>query len=515
MYDGRTTALVRWYRQIPLAVIQKYHRPRLDVAFSLILEWQFDEARRIIEDVERILNSDNEKDDYTQIILSHRKMMLYHFMDDTLQTDAVIAEIEGNFPDSDPYLRGNIDTCRVYTNRQLFRLAGADKLDQRARQYYRRSGSIFVLVWHDTVMGPTFFQRGDTEQAISSLESAVATAQAISGASSVLAAMPALLLAEILYEGNDVERAEELVRQFAVKAETQGFVDHLVAFHVTRIRLSVLRGDYLEAAGNLRQGQSLAERYDFLRLGNFLAQEDIRLAVAENDLDRIKAFRAGLRPDTVSRLGKPDQRSTTADEGLALAWCRACVALGDHGDAIALLRRWVLLLNSRGAVRSEVRMLVLLAVTLARDGRDGEALRTLRDALRKAERPRLIRSFLDEGAAVEALLRHMFDGTPEAIGPAAAFGRQILGLFSGNRTAADPLPAEAEDPDAPLLPEQFNARESEVMKLVAAGLSNKEIGKRLGLTEGVVKWYLQRAFEKLGVRRRSLAVLKARKFGVI
>ena len=507
MYSGGTSTLLRWHRQIPSAILQKYPRPRLDFAFSLILEWQFEEARIIIIDIDQC----HIEDDTIRNILIHRKMMLYHFMDDTLRTDAVISEIGEQFPDSDPYLRGNIDTCRIYTNRQMFRLSGADKLDLRARQHYQRSGSIFVLVWHDTVMGPTYFQRGDSDQAVDSLQAAVKTAEAISGRSSVLTAMPALLLAEIHYECNDIDKADALVRKYGVEAEKQGFVDHLVAFHVTRLRLAVLRGESVEAARYLRLGQCLAERYDFVRLRHFLDHEEIRLAAAAHDLQRIKSFRTGLTAEDMERLSRPGNRSTTADEGLALAWCRACSALGDHPEAVTVLRRWALLLGNRGAVRSEVRMLALLSVVLARDGREGEALRTLRDALRKAESPRLVRSFVDEGAPMQALLRRMFEGTPQ--GAATAFGRRLLDLFP-TADGQDP-PVLAEDPDAPLLPEQFNARESEVMKLVAAGLSNKEIGNRLGLTEGVVKWYLQRAFEKLGVRRRSLAVLKARKFGII
>lgn len=507
MYSGGTSTLYRWYRQIPETILQNYQRPRLDFAFSLILEWQFDEARTIINNIDKSYIEDAA----IKHILTHRKMMLYHFMDDTLQTDAVISEIGEQFPDNDPYLRGNIDTCRIYTNRQMFRLAGADKLDLRARQHYQRSGSIFVLVWHDTVMGPTYFQRGDTDQAVASLQAAVKTAEDISGRSSVLTAMPALLLAEIHYECNAIDKADALVRKYGVEAEKQGFVDHLVAFHVTRLRLALLRGEALEAARYLRLGQSLAERYDFLRLRHFLNHEEIRLAVATNDLARIKSFRAGLAAGDVERLSRPGNRSTTADEGLALAWCRAGSALGDQAEAITVARRWALLLGNRGAVRSEVRMLAFLSVVLARDGREGEALRTLRDALRKAEGPNLVRSFLDEGAPMQALLHRMFEGTPEAAG--GAFGRRLLDLFPA--AASQDLPALAEDPDAPLLPEQFNTRESEVMTLVAAGLSNREIGNRLGLTEGVVKWYLQRAFEKLGVRRRSLAVLKARKFGII
>jgi LuxR family maltose regulon positive regulatory protein len=53
------------------------------------------------------------------------------------------------------------------------------------------------------------------------------------------------------------------------------------------------------------------------------------------------------------------------------------------------------------------------------------------------------------------------------------------------------------------------------LNLVALGLLNREIGQRMGLTEGTVKWYLQRIFDKLGIRRRSQAVHRAKQFGLL
>lgn len=66
-----------------------------------------------------------------------------------------------------------------------------------------------------------------------------------------------------------------------------------------------------------------------------------------------------------------------------------------------------------------------------------------------------------------------------------------------------------------LLVEQLNWQESKILQLVAQGMQNGEIGKRLSLTEGTVKWYMQRIFDKLGVRRRALAVKRAQKLGLI
>ncbi|WP_421861243.1 response regulator transcription factor [Parvibaculum sp.] len=62
---------------------------------------------------------------------------------------------------------------------------------------------------------------------------------------------------------------------------------------------------------------------------------------------------------------------------------------------------------------------------------------------------------------------------------------------------------------------QLHTREAEVLKLMAEGMTNKEIGRALDLQEVTVKVYASRVFRKLGVQNRSQAVLKAQKLGFI
>ena len=61
----------------------------------------------------------------------------------------------------------------------------------------------------------------------------------------------------------------------------------------------------------------------------------------------------------------------------------------------------------------------------------------------------------------------------------------------------------------------LSRRELEVLRIAAMRVSNREIGETLGLTEGSVKWYLQRVYDKFGVRKRSEAARKARMLGLI
>jgi DNA-binding CsgD family transcriptional regulator len=58
-------------------------------------------------------------------------------------------------------------------------------------------------------------------------------------------------------------------------------------------------------------------------------------------------------------------------------------------------------------------------------------------------------------------------------------------------------------------------REHEILGLIAEGLSNREIGERLFVSENTVKTHSSRLFDKLGVNRRVQAVQKGKELGLI
>jgi DNA-binding NarL/FixJ family response regulator len=74
----------------------------------------------------------------------------------------------------------------------------------------------------------------------------------------------------------------------------------------------------------------------------------------------------------------------------------------------------------------------------------------------------------------------------------------------------DPRVAGVLLPDASSRPEDaMSPRELEVLRLVAQGLANKQIGRRLGISERTVKAHLGRVFRQLGVADRTSAALWA------
>jgi len=72
----------------------------------------------------------------------------------------------------------------------------------------------------------------------------------------------------------------------------------------------------------------------------------------------------------------------------------------------------------------------------------------------------------------------------------------------------EPAPAAA-------LIDPLTAREQDVLSLLAAGLTNKEIASRLGITDHTVKFHVNAILAKLGAETRTEAVVHAAKLGIV
>lgn len=64
-------------------------------------------------------------------------------------------------------------------------------------------------------------------------------------------------------------------------------------------------------------------------------------------------------------------------------------------------------------------------------------------------------------------------------------------------------------------PDPLTDRETEILRLMAGGYSNKEIANSLGVAEGTIKNHVSNILSKMGVRDRTRAVLKAFEMGRI
>lgn len=97
-----------------------------------------------------------------------------------------------------------------------------------------------------------------------------------------------------------------------------------------------------------------------------------------------------------------------------------------------------------------------------------------------------------------------------------AAGFAGLGLWAGHRLTRRREPAPGfERNDAAVRSLGLTPRECEVLELLAAGRSTKEMARQLGISPNTAKTHLARIYEKLEVQRRTQAIHKARELALI
>jgi ATP/maltotriose-dependent transcriptional regulator MalT len=125
--------------------------------------------------------------------------------------------------------------------------------------------------------------------------------------------------------------------------------------------------------------------------------------------------------------------------------------------------------------------------------------------------------------AQNLLAQYGVDASPE-VEPAREFDLVVTSIHAELATRKDSDPpfsfksstsGLSSSPDSPALIERLTARELEILRLIADGLSNPEIAEALIVTVGTVKAHTHRIYSKLDASNRVQAVARAREVGLL
>ena len=520
-YVGKVRLVCKFAGEIPQSVLRRYPGILLTLAWRLSRNMRFKEAAELIAAANARLQELEESCEMPardlrrlRYVLQHRQMVLAGAQDNVVKTEdlchSLLREYTG---EQHPYLHGNIYSHLLAAQREQYKIADLERTAAIACGVVKRSSYCSAAVGLQASIGPSLFMAGLTGRARAILEQGRLESIGYSGRSSSATSACSLGLSELAYESNEIDLAEQLVNEGLPSARECGFVDQLQAGFLTLARIRAVRGDVGAALSTLDDGMALANERDLERLRLSLTAERIRLLVQSGALDkaRIEAQEQHVSLDDPAPL--PGTAPTTRDEQRAFMWVRLAQASDQFFSAIAMARRWRSFCASRGAIRSLIRWNILLAQLHFLSAGHRAAQRSLREALDHGASGRMLRSFLDEGPLMQTLLGAASNVGIESPRPADVFARELLSHFDGR--PPKPEYAQKLSTVAECFCGHLSPKEREILSLVGAGMSNREVAEHVGVTEGTVKWYLQQVYDKVGTRRRQQAVQRARQFGLI
>ncbi len=515
IYSGYLYRIDELGSELPWPVVSTRPMLLLALAWRRIRRLAFTSAERMIEAARvqiEAMTASGAIESYQQeqlgYMVRHRRIMLESARDNMGGVEHEAEALLTDLGDDYAYLSCTLLAQLMSARRELYHFHDMLKLEAETRRALGRPGSDFASIALKASVAPTLMAQGKTQIAQSFLEEALQLARSIQGEGSGLAALPALPLAELLYECGELEQADMLVDHHLSSVRQWGFVDQLASGYLVRARLLMARGDIASALSGLAEAHLVAIECGLDRLRAFVVAEEVRILVKNGQVDEAEAaFAAGdLQVDGEP---VPTLHPTRRNESIAIAWLRLEMQRHRLIRARKVAKRWLEFVKRSGAVRSAITFELILAEIAVLQGNRSEARRAVRAAVEMAEPAGWTRVFIDEGEVIASLLTEAYASGPSLDNPADRFADRLVSLMRG-------APAlDGEDVQDYGLGSRLASREIDILTMVSGGLRNREIGDRLGLTEGTVKWYMQQIYDKLGVRRRPQAVIRARQLGIL
>jgi LuxR family maltose regulon positive regulatory protein len=218
----------------------------------------------------------------------------------------------------------------------------------------------------------------------------------------------------------------------------------------------------------------------------------------------------------VDRQISPDDHLDFVREAEYRTLARVLLAQKRTADAIGLLNRMRAAADHTGRTGTATEILSLLSVAYWTHGDTPTAMTTLREALVHAAPGGYVRTFVDQGPPMKHLLGRIGDQHPKVN---RQYVQELLSALeaetNGGAVSVGPMAPLSDKatpslrPTAQPLPEPLSQRELEVLRLVAAGLTNREIAERLFIAVSTVKSHTNHIYGKLAVKNRTQAIAKA------
>jgi LuxR family maltose regulon positive regulatory protein len=327
------------------------------------------------------------------------------------------------------------------------------------------------------------------------------------------AANPHAKLGWLHYEWNDLDAATRHLRAAQEVGRLGDYRALLVWVGQALAQVARARGDDPGARASLAEAERLVRPDGDPRRTAAVAAARVRLRLTPLAAAPAAALDEAVRWARESGLAADDAPSPGRElDHLTLA--RVLLAQPDRRpEGLRLLERLLVAADAGGRTDRVIAVLVLQALGLAARGDAAPAGRALTRALALAEPEGYVRTFVDEGPPMAALLRRA-----TAAGGASSYVATLLAALPGTedrgRRGAAPHspPATWGAPEASTraLPEPLSDREREVLRLLAAGLPGPEIARTLIVAPSTVKSHLKSIYGKLGARGRVQALTRAR-----
>ncbi|MBW7901334.1 MAG: AAA family ATPase [Rhodocyclaceae bacterium] len=501
VWIGQFDTVARWVAAIPDETLADHPCLLIAGAYATTFLHRYGDANRLVD----LLPESALADAVISAELVALRIMLCAWADRIAQAFTIAEAARTSLANVPPYVAGLTHNALAYAHIARGRDVLAQQEIAAAKHYLEPIGAIHALNYSVSFQGAISLLQGQANAARirfgDSLAGMIGGGHRYTTSTAIVAAH----LAETLYEMDDIDAAEALLIDYFPVIREGCLPDHIIVAYRVLARIQAQRGQHDKALCTLDSLLDLGDVRSIPRLAAASRLDKHRLALLAGDIAAAHRLMPLLTDETI---WAPFAGLSTYAEGLddlLVAQARQAIVEGALGSIIPRLQEAIGEASAHNRQRRAARLRCLLAQAFEVARRRPQALETLERALSNAQAGGMIRVFADEPWHLPVLLDAL---AARKTGVSPAYLQAIL------RTAvkSTPLPSKPAQAESD---SRLSQREVQILRLLAEGHSNKELARKLFVTENTVETHLRRIYGKLGIRSRTQAVARALESGLI
>ncbi len=481
---GEVITVIRWFQKLPEEMLLSNPKLCFEYCWPLLLATKYDLAAPLLERVEQAAK------DFPE------------FLGEVFAAQAYLARGRGDhermversqralklLPKSSLNSRGIVALNLGLAYWHMGQMQAAEDVLAEALEAGEKTGNQYAALTAMIFQGRAFAVRGQLHRAAEYFENAIQQGNDIP-----INALAYMDLATLHYEWNELDASDSSLQKAIALCQRSRNDEFLVGALMIQSRLRLAQDDLAGAE------EALDRAWELVRSGKIPTGTAERMDAAQVRLLLAKGEPTGEWAQNLTQKVDchPFYRFLGVTKGRVLPEPPARAYLDGLGQA-AQANEWIYGLI---AVRT-------LQATLAE--LQEEAFGFLAEALQLAEGGGFIRTFVEAGEKLIPLLR-------EAVqcGIMPDYARRILDVMTGKAETTGAGVVLSVSKGMGSLVEPLSGREIEVLRLVTAGLSNREIASRLFISTGTAKTHIHNLCGKLSVRNRTEAAMKGKELGLV
>jgi LuxR family maltose regulon positive regulatory protein len=473
---GEVLTVIHWFQKLPEGLLLSDPALCFEYCWPLLLANQYDAAAPLLERVERAAK------DTPAFLGEVYAAQAYHArgQGDHERMVERSQRALSLLPKSSVNSRGIVAMNLGLAYWHMGQMWAAAEVLAEAREAGQATGNHYAALTALIFQGRVLAVRGELHHAAKYFERAIQQGNEIP-----INALAFMDLATLCYEWNELDACDvNLQKAIALCQRSQNY-EFLVGSLMIQSCLRVAQGNLSGAE------EALEQAWELVRSGKIPTGTAERMDAAQVRLLLAKGERVGEWEKNLTEKVDchPFYRFLGVIKAKTMPDAHARAYLAGLGET-AQTNEWIYGLI---AVR-------VIQASLAES--QEEALSFLVEALRLAEGGGFIRSFVEGREKLVPLLQEAM-----RCGIASAYARRILDVMTGKVGITGAGMGS--------LVEALSDRELEVLKLVTAGMSNREIAEQLFISPGTAKTHIHNLCGKLGVRNRTEAAMKAKELDLV